>query len=198
MKTREVDEFKKYDYEASLYSLLDKTNIVDDFLSDLTNFQIAKSAANNPMQQTPKSSILQVNNIYDYDGETHLSSIVKSFKIDGDISQTTGHNHDVVVEELDDLSNIGIDRAGAGEVEDVDVTFESPNRMQKTSKPIEPKLSRQEMEANLQHELAQMGKPKTTEVEGETLIEFAYYIQIVMLQIKWFALDFQKQKDMLS
>jgi hypothetical protein len=46
LKKKQVQEFKKFDNEASMLSLLERTNVVDDFLTDMTQFQIEKSMAN--------------------------------------------------------------------------------------------------------------------------------------------------------
>lgn len=44
-----------------------------------------------------------------------------------------------------------------------------------------------------------LGPPLYDDIEGGgQVLDFEYYIKIIKLQIKWFARDFQKQKDLLA
>jgi hypothetical protein len=135
-----------------------------------------------------------VANIYDQDAQSSIVKSVITNRIDDDAASNNKYN--MIVEELDDLSNLsgeGPKEAGAADEEQepindvhtVDVTFESPNRQlkdTKTNKLAEYAADNaREKEQQLNQELASLGPPRKTNVEDETLIEFAYYVKIVEL-----------------
>ena len=43
-----------------------------------------------------------------------------------------------------------------------------------------------------------LGPPKYDDEDKRKVLNFEYYVNILRIQIKWFARDFQKQKDILA